>query len=170
MLNIPYQSNRPTARRDPAMADATTYEENLAAADEHLARFADAPVPHTIAGAQVPGSSGETFADVSPIDGAHLADVAVGAAADIDAAATAAAEAFGAWSALPGTERRAILHRVADLIEANAHRIAVTECVDTGQTMRFMGHAALRGAANFDSSPTAPPPRPTVSRCRPLTT
>jgi len=130
------------------MAD-TTYEENVAAAGTHLARFAEAPLHHLIAGELVPSASGETFTNHSPIDGAHLGDVAAGDAADIDAAAHAASEAFGVWGSTPGAERKRILHRVADLIEENAHRIAVTECIDTGQTMRFMGHAALRGAANF---------------------
>ena len=142
------------------MAGAThTYEENLAAAEQHLARFAAEPLPHLIAGEAVPSRAGATFENTSPIDGSRLGDVASGDAADIDAAATAAAEAFGSWSAMPGTERKRILHRVADLIEEKAHQIAVTECVDTGQTMRFMSQAALRGAANFrffaDQAPSA---------------
>ena len=45
--------------------------------------------------------------------------------------------------------KRQILHAVADLIVERRHEIAVTECVDTGQTMRFMSAAALRGADNF---------------------
>ena len=126
-----------------------TYEQNMAAADQHLARFAAAPLPHLIGGQQVPSVSGATFANESPIDGRHLGLVSAGDAADIDAAAKAAAEGFGVWSAMAGTERKLILHNVADLIEEKAHQIAITECVDTGQTMRFMGHAALRGAANF---------------------
>jgi len=141
------------------MASTHTLEENLTAAEEHLARFAAEPLPHLINGELVPSVSGETFTNESPIDGSHLGDVSAGDAADIAAAATAAAEAFGVWSSMPGTERKAILHRVADLIEENAHRIAVTECVDTGQTMRFMSAAALRGAANFrffaDRAPAA---------------
>ena len=141
------------------MADATTYNENLIAANKHLERFTAEPLPHLIAGDAVPSVSGETFANASPIDGAHLGDVYAGDRAEVDAASLAAEEAFGAWSGLAGTERKRILHRVADLIEDNAHQIAVTECVDTGQTMRFMGHAALRGAANFrffaDQAPSA---------------
>ncbi|MEM7288151.1 MAG: 5-carboxymethyl-2-hydroxymuconate semialdehyde dehydrogenase [Actinomycetota bacterium] len=142
------------------MAGSThTYDENLAAAEQHLARFAEEPLPHLIAGETVPSRSGETFENASPIDGAGLGHVASGDAADVDAAASAAAEAFGAWSATPGTERKRILHGVADLIEEWAHQIAVTECVDTGQTMRFMSAAALRGAANFrffaDRAPSA---------------
>ncbi len=131
------------------MAEARTYEENLSAADGYMARFAEAALPHLIGGVATPSASGLTYANSSPIDGRHLGDVASGDAADIDAAAKAATQAFGVWSATSGVERKQILHRVADLIEENAHQIAVTECLDTGQTMRFMGHAALRGAANF---------------------
>ncbi|MBT5756743.1 MAG: 5-carboxymethyl-2-hydroxymuconate semialdehyde dehydrogenase [Acidimicrobiaceae bacterium] len=131
------------------MAEAMTFNENLTAAEGYLARFAEALLPHLIGGVATPSVSGATFANQSPIDGRHLGDVSAGDAADIDAAAKAATEGFGVWSAMSGVDRKRILHRVADLIEENAHQIAVTECVDTGQTMRFMGHAALRGAANF---------------------
>jgi len=142
------------------MAGTThSLEENMAAAAKHLARFATEPLPHLIAGNSTPSVSGETFANSSPIDGAHLGDVAAGDQADIDAAAKAANEAFAEWGSTPGTERQRVLHKVADLIEERAHQIAVTESVDTGQTMRFMSAAALRGAANFrffaDQAPSA---------------
>ena len=131
------------------MASDHTMQENMAAAQASLSRFADAPLLHLINGEQVPSASGETFANQSPIDGMHLGDIASGDAADIDAAAKAATAAFAEWGSTPGVERKRVLHRVADLIEEHAHEIAVTECVDTGQTMRWMSHAALRGAANF---------------------
>lgn len=132
-----------------AAVTSPTYEENLASADTHLARFRTSPLAHLIGGEAVSSASGATFANTSPVDGAHLGDVASGDAADIDAAATAASEAFKLWGSMPGVERKRILHRVADLIEERAHEIAVIECIDTGQTMRFMSQAALRGAANF---------------------
>ena len=70
----------------------------------------------------------------------------------------------------PVKQRKAVLHKVADLIVERQHEIAVTECVDTGQTMRFMGAAALRGADNFrffaDQAPSA---RTTGCRYRPRT-
>jgi len=141
------------------MVSATTFEDNAAAAREHLGRFAASPLLHLVNGTNVPSRSGETFANTSPIDGAHLGDIAAGDTADIDAAAGAATEAFGVWRGMAGAERKRILHAVADLIEDRAHQIAVTECVDTGQTMRFMSAAALRGAANFrffaDQAPSA---------------
>ncbi len=141
------------------MAATGTFDENREAAERHLARFADRPILHLVGGEAQPSASGATFANVSPIDGAHLGDVASGDAADVDRAARVAADAFVEWGATPGTERRRVLHRVADLIEARAHEIAVVECVDTGQTMRFMAAAALRGADNFrffaDRAPSA---------------
>ncbi|MGE0807592.1 MAG: 5-carboxymethyl-2-hydroxymuconate semialdehyde dehydrogenase, partial [Burkholderiaceae bacterium] len=51
--------------------------------------------------------------------------------------------------AVAGSERRRLLHRVADLIEQRADEIALVECMDTGQAWRFMSKAALRGAENF---------------------
>ncbi|MFT7476302.1 MAG: 5-carboxymethyl-2-hydroxymuconic-semialdehyde dehydrogenase, partial [Verrucomicrobiales bacterium] len=114
-----------------------------------MQRFLDQPLPHLIGGEAAMSVSGETFDNTSPIDGEHLGAVAAGDVADIDAAARAAHEAFDSWGSMPGSERKKILHRLADLIEERAHQIAVTECIDTGQTMRFMSQAALRGAANF---------------------
>ncbi len=66
-----------------------------------------------------------------------------------DAAATAAQRAFPAWRDKSGDERRAILHKVADLIESRREQIAFVECMDTGQALRFMSGAALRAAENF---------------------
>ncbi len=140
-------------------APGSTYEDNLESATSHLARFRDDALLHLIGGQPTPSVSGATFDNSSPIDGAHLGTVASGDAADIDAAARSAAEAFGTWGSLPGTERKRILLAVADLIEARADEIAITECVDTGQTIHFMAKAARRGAANFrffaDRAPAA---------------
>ena len=131
------------------MATTATFDQNLTDAHTHLARFERGPLEHLIAGESHASVSGETFANLSPIDGAHLGDVASGDVADIDRAAHSAEEAFVDWVGRSGTERKKILHAVADLIEERAHQIAVTECVDTGQTIRFMKAAAERGAANF---------------------
>jgi len=140
-------------------ASVHTFDENVAAADQYLDRFAHATTEHLIGGIATPSASGETFVNRSPVDGRVLGHVAAGAAADVDAAARGAHEAFGLWGSMAGGERKRILHRVADLIGENQHKIAVTECIDTGQTMRFMSAAALRGADNFrffaDRAPSA---------------
>ena len=126
-----------------------TFEQNLADAAEHLAPFAEAPLLHLIGGEAVPSASGETFTNHSPIDSAVLGEVASGDSADIHAAAEAASEAFGVWQSMGPVGRQRVLRDVARLITERARQIALVECVDTGQTMRFMSAAAVRGAANF---------------------
>jgi 5-carboxymethyl-2-hydroxymuconic-semialdehyde dehydrogenase len=121
---------------------------NLQKANGYLAQFSGG-VGHHIAGAKRAAASGETFETVSPVDMRRLAQVASGDARDIDAAAKAAKAAFPTWAALDGAKRRDILHAIADGIEARAEEIAFVECLDTGQALRFMSKAALRGAENF---------------------
>ena len=134
-------------------------DENLSKAQGYLAKFRETGVMNHIAGASVPANSGKTFETISPVDGSVLAQVAKGGAFDIDAAVAAAKEAFASWSKMPGKDRRAILINVAEAIEARAEEVAFTECMDTGQALRFMSKAAVRGAANFrffaDQAPSA---------------
>jgi 5-carboxymethyl-2-hydroxymuconic-semialdehyde dehydrogenase len=122
---------------------------NIATALGYLERFRADGVMNQIGGVAMPAASGQTFDTISPVDLEPLAQVARGDATDIDAAAKAAQTAFAGWAALPGAERRKILHRIADGIEARAEEIAFVECMDTGQALRFMSKAALRGAENF---------------------
>ena len=68
-----------------------TLADNLARAERALGRFRSSPVPHPIAGVPVAGS-GETFANVSPVDGSALGQIAAGGVAEVDLAACAADE------------------------------------------------------------------------------
>ena len=135
-----------------------TLSTHLEKLEGHLTRFRSGGILNLIDGKDVAGSGG-TFATHSPVDESLIANVARGTAADVDRAAQAAKAAFPAWAALPGTARKAILHRIADVIEARAEEIALCECWDTGQVWRFMSKAALRGAENFrffaDLAPSA---------------
>jgi 5-carboxymethyl-2-hydroxymuconic-semialdehyde dehydrogenase len=135
------------------------FERNLEQAGRYLERFAAAPLGHHIGGEPRPGQSGETFDNLAPVDERSLGRVAAGNAADIDQAASAAAEAFDGWRRLSGADRRRLLHAVADRLEARAEEIALVESIDTGQPIRFMAQAAKRGAANFrffaDKAPEA---------------
>lgn len=124
-------------------------DDNIAKADRYLARFREQGVPNQIAGQAVPALDGATFETISPVDLKPLARVARGGVADIDAAAKAAKAAFPAWAAMAGDARKKLLHRIADAIEARAEEIAFVECMDTGQSLKFMAKAALRGAENF---------------------
>jgi 5-carboxymethyl-2-hydroxymuconic-semialdehyde dehydrogenase len=121
---------------------------NLARLAPRLERLRSSVLPHIIAGEPC-GTDGPTFANHSPVDGSLIANVARGSADDVARAATAASAAFAAWRALRGSDRRAMLHRVADGIEARAEELALLESWDTGQALRFMSSAAVRGAENF---------------------
>ena len=56
-------------------------------------------------------------------------------------------------------KRKEILNRIGDLIVARAREIALCESWDTGQPLRYMSKAAVRGAENFrffaDRAPSA---------------
>jgi len=106
-------------------------------------------IQNIINGVVTPAQSGATFENHSPVDGEFIANVAKSDEKDIDAAAKAAAKAFKTWRNMPHKERRDILYAIADKIETNAAEIAVLESYDTGQPIRFMKKAAIRGAANF---------------------
>ena len=128
------------------MSDKLT--ENLAKADAFLNRFKSGTLSHWIDGG-AEDSSGETFDNHTPVDNSYLGAVASGDAHDIARAAQAATRAFADWRAMAGGKRRALLHDIADAIEAKAEQIAMVESMDTGQPIRFMAAAAKRGAENF---------------------
>ncbi|MEN3386640.1 MAG: 5-carboxymethyl-2-hydroxymuconic-semialdehyde dehydrogenase [Hyphomicrobiales bacterium] len=129
------------------MSDAL--EATIAKAEGFLARFRQKTVTHLIDG-KADAGDGQTFETHSPIDNSVIAKVARGGAAEIDRAAKAATKAFRTgWSQTSGDHRRKLLHKIADAIEARADEIAYVECHDTGQPIRYMSKAALRGAENF---------------------
>jgi aminomuconate-semialdehyde/2-hydroxymuconate-6-semialdehyde dehydrogenase len=101
---------------------------------------------HWIGGKRVPSRA--TFADLSPIDGAHLADVSAGGAAEVDAAVAAARAAFPAWAELGPHGRLPILQRFAQGILARAQELAAVETADNGSLLagnvqRVVPRAAL---------------------------
>ncbi len=127
----------------------TDLDKNLAEVESSVTRFQSETLGHFIGGQRTLGQSGTTFDNTTPIDGSHLGSVVAGDAADIDSACCAAEAAFPSWAALSGSARRKLLHKVADAIEENAREIALIESYDTGQAIRFMSKAAIRGAENF---------------------
>ena len=90
-----------------------------------------------INGTFVSAQSGETFDVVDPATGKVFAQAAAGGAEDIDLAVKAARKCFdsGAWSAMPPAQRARIMMKLAELIEANASRIALTETLDNGMPL-----------------------------------
>ncbi len=137
----------------------TELESNLIKLEGRIARFRKEGLGHFIGGARCDSVCGDTFENHSPVDSRLICTVARGKKADIDRAACAARDAFPAWRETPGAERRDILHAVADKILEHAEEIALLESYDTGQALRFMRKAAVRGAENFrffaDKAPEA---------------
>jgi 5-carboxymethyl-2-hydroxymuconic-semialdehyde dehydrogenase len=126
----------------------TALDNNVTKLNDYLERFRGTGIRNRIAGKDVAGSEG-VFQTTSPVDKSLICDVAHGSARDIDVAANAASDVFATWRDMPALERKKILIRIAEGIEARAEEIALCECWDTGQTIKFMSKAALRGAENF---------------------
>ncbi|WP_306391888.1 aldehyde dehydrogenase [Telluria beijingensis] len=96
------------------------------------------PTQAFVDGAFVPALSGQVFETTNPATGQLLAHIAACAAQDVDVAVAAAKAAFddGRWSRLAPAERKHILLRFADLLEQNAHELAVMETLDSGKPIR----------------------------------
>ena len=103
---------------------------------------------HFIGGRRV--GSRERFEVISPIGGDVIAEVAAGGPDEVDQAVRAARSAFPAWAALGTSGRAEILHRLADLIDANVERLAIVECTDMAMLLRSLRARVIkRGALNY---------------------
>ena len=102
-----------------------------------------------IDGAFRPAASGETFDVIDPATGQVFASAASGDATDIDLAVRAARAAFdsGRWPAMPPAQRARLLTRLADLIEANGDRIAMTETLDNGMPLMMAKFGGFMAAS-----------------------
>lgn len=86
---------------------------------------------------------------VNPATGGKVADIAMATEADLDVAVSAAREAFevGQWSGMAAADRGRILHRLADLVEANAPELALLETLDMGKPVGQSFTVDVPGAA-----------------------
>ncbi|MDO8984042.1 aldehyde dehydrogenase family protein [Cypionkella sp.] len=86
-----------------------------------------------IGGKWLEGEAGETVV-LSPINGQKLTTTAAASAGDVARAVAAARASFeaGIWSRMPPAGRKAVLHRLADLIEKNSLELAVLGVRDNG--------------------------------------
>ncbi|MDO6462517.1 aldehyde dehydrogenase [Granulosicoccaceae sp. 1_MG-2023] len=93
-----------------------------------------------IDGRFVPARNGNTFDSINPATEQCLSTVAACDEADVNAAVSAARAAFesGCWSELAPAERKRILLRLADLIEANRDEFALLDTLDMGKSISEM--------------------------------
>ena len=89
-----------------------------------------------IGGKFVAAKTGKTFASINPATEKPLAEIALGGAADVDAAVASARKAFKTWSKLPGRERGKYLYRIARIIQEKARELAVLETMDGGKPIK----------------------------------
>lgn len=94
-----------------------------------------------------PAASGRTMESLDPGRGAAFASFAQGDADDVAAAVASARHAFETvWRDMAPAERGRILARAAQLILAEADRLAIAECLDSGKTLNE-AEGDVRGAA-----------------------
>src|SRR5918993_1523816 len=124
--------HRTRARPESRMTDTLipTLDESHAAIDDLRPR-----TQLFIDGAFRDAASGERYGTVNPATGGQLAEVAKGGPADVDAAVAVprAAADDGRWSRQSPGDRKRILLRWADLIEANGLEIGLIETLDAGK-------------------------------------
>ncbi|SDF84000.1 gamma-glutamyl-gamma-aminobutyraldehyde dehydrogenase [Onishia taeanensis] len=80
-------------------------------------------------------ADGATLTTINPATGETLAEVASCDAADADTAVAAARRAFdgGEWSQLAPAGRKAVLLRLAELMETHKHELALLDTLDMGK-------------------------------------
>ena len=92
-----------------------------------------------IGGRQVAATSGQTFERRHPLDGSVATRAPAATAEDAQAAVHAAAQAFPAWSAMGPSERRALLLKAAQTLEAKTPQFIQTMTAETGAAAPWAG-------------------------------
>lgn len=104
---------------------------------------------HLIDGRRVAASNDALMDVISPIDGQVFTHIANGTAADMDQAIANARAAFddGRWSRMPPAARKAVLFRLADLIQAEGLSLSVLGVRDNGTEIGMAFKAEAGSAA-----------------------
>jgi aldehyde dehydrogenase (NAD+) len=88
-----------------------------------------------INGQKFESGSGGTYDHVSPVTEQVDAQIPLAGKEEIDLAVSEAHQAFQTWKRTPPAQRRALLHKLADLIEANGAEFARLGALDNGTPM-----------------------------------
>jgi betaine-aldehyde dehydrogenase/5-carboxymethyl-2-hydroxymuconic-semialdehyde dehydrogenase len=122
---------------------STTASANVATVAGH-----EVSTDHWIGGERV--ASANRFEVLTPIDGSVIAHVAAGGSEEADRAVRAAHAAAPGWAALGASARAQLLHRLADLIDANVEKLAAVECADMAMLLESLrARVIFRAGANF---------------------
>jgi aldehyde dehydrogenase (NAD+) len=101
---------------------------------------------HFIDGQYVDPIQGRWFDSIDPYLGQPWARIPQGCAKDVELAVQAAARSMreGPWATMKATQRGKLMHKLADLVERDAQRLAELEVRDNGKLM-----AEMRGQVNY---------------------
>lgn len=110
---------------------------------ERARKFLASPHEMFINGQFVAARGAGRMTTFEPSTGEVLSSIPLGQDHHVDAAVTAAKNAFtGSWSNLTPADRERLLHRIADLVEQHSQTIAEIESIDNGKS--------VLGAQEFD--------------------
>lgn len=99
-----------------------------------------------IDGTDVSAEGSGTFDRLDPVTGSVATRAAAARTADVDRAVRSAAKAFPAWSKTGPSERRKILNKAADLLEARTPEFIEVGIAETGATGPWMGFNVMFAA------------------------
>ena len=102
-------------------------------------------VSNYIGGVSSDGSTQDVIEVVNPATAEVIGAFAASSAADVDQAVRAARAALPGWASTPPSERSAILHRLASLVEADLDELARLEAIDAGKPWTVVSTDELPG-------------------------
>jgi len=102
-------------------------------------------IGHFIGGRMLHGQSGRTGDIFNPASGELAAKVALGGAAEVDLAVSAAAKAWPAWAATPPLRRARILFRLKDLLERDRKKLSAAITAEHGKVLSDADGEVTRG-------------------------
>lgn len=107
-------------------------------------------IENFINGDFVPPSDGKYIDNVQPSTGEVFAQIPNSGEPDLTRAVAAAKEAFSKWSNFSADKRSKILHKLADLIDANLDELAEMESKDNGKPLTLAKTVDIpRASTNF---------------------
>lgn len=93
--------------------------------------------------------SGSAYQHIYPANGQVTRELILAGTADADAAIVAAKEAFPAWQQVNGDQRRNLLLKLADLIEAEGQVLAQLEIIGSGASRMMAAYTPMVVAQRF---------------------
>ena len=107
------------------------------------------PVTLFIEGMASQSASDDAVETINPSTGQHLLAIPAGSAVDVDRAVVSSRRAFedGRWSEAPPSQKKSILHKFADLIEADAAELDAMDAGEMGKPVGLASGNAAEAAA-----------------------